>query len=177
MRTRLILAATFVAGLVLLGVGVLLIAIAVGGYGEWDRGQRVLAAALGVFTTALMAGLLVIFTRQHILGRPRVTISTIGLSVGLNTIPWAEIVSIGGVQFYGVRLLAIAQPRTAPQRVPRLDSVPFTHLAGLRVLFLAERQLGEDVEVALQRIRSIREPGAAEPVNDNANDDPWWRSH
>jgi hypothetical protein len=177
MRTRLILAATFIAGLVLLGVGVLLIAIAVGGYGGWDRGQRVLAAALGVFTTALVAGVLVLFTRQQILGRPRVTISTIGLSVGSNTIPWAEIVSVGGVQIYGVRLLAIAQPRTAPQRVPRLDSVPFTHLAGLRVLFLAERQLGEDVEIVLQRIRSIREPGAADPVDDNANDDPWWRSH
>jgi hypothetical protein len=177
MRTRLILAATFIAGLVLVGVGVLLIAIAVGGYDDWDRGQRVLAAALGLFGTALMAGVLALFTRQHILGRPRVTISTIGLSVGSNTIPWAEIVSVGGVRIYGVRLLAIAQPTTAPQRVPRLDSVPFTHLAGLRVLFLAERQLGEDVEIVLQRIRSIREPGAAEPVDDTADGNPWWRSH
>jgi len=177
MRSRLILAAMFIAGLLLVGVGGLLVVVAVDGYGEWDRGQRVLAAALGVFTTALVAGVLALFTRQHILGRPRVTISTIGLSVGSNTIPWAEIVSVGRVQIYGVRLLAIAQPRTAPQRVPRLDSVPFTHLAGLRVLFLSDRQLGEDVEMVLRRIRSIREPGAAEPVDDNANDDPWWRSH
>jgi hypothetical protein len=177
MRSRLILAATFIGGLLLVGVGGLLVVFAVGGYAEWDRGQRVLAATLGVFTTALMAAVLVLFTRQQILGRPRVTISTIGLSVGPNTIPWAEIVSVGRVHIYGVRLLAIAQPTTAPQRVPRLDSVPFTHLAGLRVLFLSERQLGEDFEIALQRIRSIREPGAVEPVDDTANGDPWWRSH
>jgi len=177
MRSCLILAATFIGGLLLVGLGGLLVVFAVGGFAEWDRGQRVLAAALGVFTTALMAGVLVLFARQQILGRPRVTISMIGLSVGANTIPWAEIVSVGRVHIYGVRLLAIAQPTTAPQRVPRLDSVPFTHLAGLRVLFLSERQLGEDFEIALQRIRSIREPGAAEAVDDTANGDPWWRSH
>jgi hypothetical protein len=177
MRARLILAATFIAGLLLVCVGGLLVVFAVGGYGEWDRGQRVLAAALGVFTTTLMAGALVLFTRQQILGRPRVTISSIGLSVGSNTIPWAEIVSVGRVNIYGVRLLGIAQPTTAPQRVPRLDSVPFTHLAGLRVLFLSERQLGEDFDIALRRIRSIREPGAAEPVDDPPSGDPWWRSH
>ena len=177
MRGRLSLAVTFIAGLLLVGVAGLLVVFAVGGYGEWDRGQRVFAAALGVFTTALTAGALALFTRQQILGRPRVTVSTIGLSIGSNTIPWSEIVSVGRVNIYGVRLLAIAQPITAPQRVPRLDGFPFTHLAGLRVLFLSERQLGEDLDIALRRIRSIREPGAGEPVDDTQNGDPWWRSH
>jgi hypothetical protein len=175
MRTRIVAAAAFLAGLALVGVGALLIAFAVGGYGQWDRGQRVLAGALGVFTTALMVGVLVLFARQQFFGRPRVTVSTIGLSVGSNTIPWAEIVSVGVVWIYGFRFLALAQPPSAPRRLPRMDGFPFSQVAGRRVLFLAERQLSEDFEVVMRRVRAIRDPAAAASARDD--EEPWWRSH
>jgi hypothetical protein len=177
MRTRASLAAIYVAGLLLVLTGVFLLVIAIGGYGQWDRGQRVLAGALGIVVIGLMVGLLALITRQLVLGRPRVAISATGLAIGSNTIPWPEIVAVAEVRIYGIPFLAFAQPAAAPQRVRGLDRLLFMPLAGRRVLFLGERQLGEGVAVALRRARSIRDPQAGTAVDPAADADPWWRSH
>jgi hypothetical protein len=177
MRTRLVLAVIYLVGLVLVLTGVFLLVVAVGAFGPFDRGQRVLAGAMGITVIGLVGGLLALITRQLVLGRPRVAISATGLSVGSGTIPWQEIVGVAEVRIYGIPFLAFAQPTLAPQRVRGIDRLLFIPFAGRRVLFIGERQLGEGLGVALQRVRSIRDPGSAGPANDATDDDPWWRSH
>jgi hypothetical protein len=177
MRTRLVLAIFYLVGLVLVLTGVFLLVVAIGAFGQWDRGQRVLAGAMGITVIGLIVALLGLVTRQLVLGRPRVAISATGLAVGSSTIPWLEIVGVAEVRIYGIPFLAFAQPTQAPQRVRGLDRLLFFPFAGRRVLFIGKRQLGEDLEVALRRVRSIRDPGLAEPANDAADDDRWWRSH
>ena len=153
---RLSLAILSGASLALILVGASLVWFGVAGYEDWDFSRRLIALVLGLLVAVGMSTVLILLLRQQVAGRPAARATPEGLAVGATVIPWDEIDDVGAVSLYGLPHVAIVQSPSAPKRLPRLGAVWYLHTGGLRGFFLAERQLGMDLEQGIRSMQAAR---------------------
>jgi hypothetical protein len=139
--------------LILILVGLLLVWFGLAGYKDWSASQRVIAGGLGFVDAIGFGSLLAVLLRQQIAGIPRVHSTVAGLAVGSALIPWAEIDEIAAVSLFALPHVGIVQPSTAPKRLKGLRSIQYMPMGDRRMLFLAARQTGTNLEEDVQRIR------------------------
>jgi hypothetical protein len=146
--------AAMTAGLLfLILIGLLLVWFGLAGYKDWSVSQRVIAGGLGLVDAIGFGFLLAVLLRQQAAGLPRVGATTAGLAVGSALIPWAEIEDIGAASLFGLPHVGILQASTAPKRLHGLRSLQYMPLGDRRMLLLAARQVGVDLQGDLERIR------------------------
>ena len=117
-------------------------------------GRRLLALGMGGVLAVVIGSLLALIWRQQVLGRPTVDVQTAGLGVGVYLIPWPEIDEVAPFSVFGLPHVAIVQAPSAPRRLRGLGRVLYQTRGGQRFVFLAERQLGQDVVSGAARIRN-----------------------
>jgi hypothetical protein len=162
------LAVLFAGGAAIIVVGVFLMSVALNGYGAWGVGQRVIAFGLGAVDAVGMGALLALLWRQQVLGRPPVTVGVDGVGVGGHVIPCDDIARFS---VYGLPHVVLAQSPSAPRGLHGLGRLHYMTRNGTRLVFLAERQLGQDVatgEAAIRMARLRYRPG---PPPDTAGRD------
>ena len=147
------LATMTIGSLMIALVGVFLVWIGLTGYKDWNLGQRGIAVGMGVVVVILCSLLVTLLLRQQIAGLPPVRATISGLVVGSTVIPWLEIDDIGAVSLFALPHLGILQLSTAPKRLKGLRSIQYMPMGDRRMLFLAARQAGTNLEEDVQRIR------------------------
>src|SRR4051794_23165302 len=157
------LAAMTVGTLVLILIGVLLIWFGVAGYKDWDASQRAIAGTLGLLDAVGFCLLLALLLRQQIAGAPRVRSTPPGLVVGSTPTPWAETDEFGPASLFALPHVGIRQLSTAPKRLTGLRSIQYMPMGDRRILFLAARQVGTDLEADIQRLRDDWSRGRSNP--------------
>ena len=147
------LALMIISSLIFILMGVFLIWIALTGYKNLDLLQRTIALGMGAAVGIGFSLLLALLLRQQIAGLPRVRATAPGLAVGSTVIPWVEIDEIGAVSLFALPHLGILQLSTAPKRLRGIRSIQYMPMGDRRMLFLAARQVGTNLEWDLQRTR------------------------
>jgi hypothetical protein len=147
------LAALSAGVLFLILIGLLLVWFGLAGYKDWSVSQRLIAGGLGLVDAFGFGFLLAVLLRQQLAGLPHVGATTAGLAVGSALIPWAEIEDIGAASLFGLPHVGIVQASTAPKRLRGLRSLQYMPAGERRVLFLAARQVGTDLQGDVERIR------------------------
>ena len=147
------LALMIISSLIMILIGVFLAWIALTGHENWDLSQRTISLGMGGAIGIGFGVLLALLIRQQVVGLPRVRATTPGLAVGSTVIPWVEIDEIGAVSLFGLPHLGILQLSTAPKRLRGIRSIQYMPMGDRRMLFLAARQVGTNLEGDLQRIR------------------------
>lgn len=140
-------------GGILVLLGLVLVAAGIAGYRDWDEARRLIAFGLGAVLSVAMTSWLALIWRQQVLGRPQVDVGRDGLKVGPDTIPWSEVDDIAPFSVFGMPHVALVQPVGAPRRLRGLGRVHYQTRGGRRYVFLAERQLGQDVDSGAARMR------------------------
>jgi len=141
-------------GLVLIAVGVVVVWLGLAGYQDWGPAQRAIALILGGADALGFGLLLVLLIRQQIAGRPPVRATTTGLAVGSTVIPWVEIDEVGAVSLFALPHVGVLQRTAAPRRLTGLRSIQYLSRGDQRMLFLAARQVGTDLDADVERVRA-----------------------
>jgi hypothetical protein len=152
--TRTSLTVIFGGGAMLLLLSCVLVAAGLVGYRDWDAGRRLLALGMGSVLAVVMGSMLALIWRQQVLGRPSVEIASGRIAVGLDLIPWSEIDEVAPFFVFGLPHVALVQAPSTPRRLRGLGRVHYQTRGGQRFVFLAERQLGQDVTSGASHIRS-----------------------